>query len=82
MLGSLATVALPDGDGAPPRPPLYLEPLQDALFHEARIEVPIIPWPAPPKRLVRISAQLYNTAAEYTRLAEALTARVFGPDRR
>lgn len=78
MLGSLAAVPLPDGDGAPPRSPLYVEALQEALYTEARIEVPIVPWPAPPKRLVRISAQLYNTPAEYARLAEALIARVGG----
>lgn len=81
MLGSLATLPLPDGDGAPPRSPLYLDALQDALFDEDRIEVPIIPWPAPPKRWVRISAQLYNTPADYARLAAALIARVGGPGR-
>jgi isopenicillin-N epimerase len=81
MLGSLATLPLPDGDGAPTRSPLYQEALQDALFEQDAIEVPIIPWPAPPKRWVRLSAQLYNTPADYARLAAALTARVGGPGR-
>jgi selenocysteine lyase/cysteine desulfurase len=29
-------------------------------------------WPAPPKRLIRVSAQLYNTREHFARLAEAL----------
>ena len=42
------------------------------LFERFAIEVPVMVWPAPPRRLVRISAQLYNTPADYERLAEAL----------
>jgi hypothetical protein len=35
----------------------------------------VFPWPAPPKRLIRVAAQLYNGAGGYRALAEALTAR-------
>ena len=63
MIGSMAALPLPDGDG---------DLLQNKLLFDYRIEVPLIPWPHPPKRVLRISAQLYNTAEEYERLAEAL----------
>jgi isopenicillin-N epimerase len=73
LLGALATVALPPGFPADPGP-LGLDPLQGRLLAEYRIEVPIQPWPRAPQRHVRVSAQLYNTHAEYQRLAEALEA--------
>ncbi|HSN68615.1 MAG TPA: aminotransferase class V-fold PLP-dependent enzyme [Thermoanaerobaculia bacterium] len=72
LLGSMASVPLPDGRSAS-APSLYGDPLQDALLETFEIEVPIVPWPAPPKRVLRISAQIYNTAAEYGYLCEALT---------
>ena len=75
LIGSLAAVPLSDGvDAKPPKSPLYLEPLQERLYARHRIEVPIIPWPAPPKRLLRISAQLYNSLPQYERLAVALSS--------
>jgi isopenicillin-N epimerase len=74
MVGAMATVSLPEGYPTEPSPPYYLDPLQDRLFHEWKIEVPIIAWPQAPKRHLRVSAQLYNTHAEYQRLAEALEA--------
>lgn len=46
-------------------------PLQRELF-ELGIEVPVVPWPRRPCRLVRISAQIYNEMGEYARLGEAL----------
>jgi len=72
MIGSMAAIPLPDGSPEPPTSALYTDPLQDRLLAEERIEVPVIPWPAPPKRLVRVSAQVYNTAEQYERLGEAL----------
>ncbi len=74
MIGSLAAVPLPDGSPEPPASALYCDPLQDALREEAGIEVPIVPWPAAPRRLIRISAAGYNTIADYERLAVALPA--------
>jgi isopenicillin-N epimerase len=63
---------LPDAEPASTGPTGELDPLQEALYSEHRIEVPIIPWPSPPHRLLRISAQLYNTLDDYARLAAAL----------
>lgn len=74
MLGSMAVVPLPDGFPERPEGPLFLDPLQLRLFDEHRIEVPITPWPRAPARHLRVSAQLYNTHAEYQALADALDA--------
>lgn len=72
MIGAIASLPLPPGSGEPPSSPLYADPLQDTLLERYSIEVPVIPWPAAPQRLVRISAQVYNTLDEYQRLADAL----------
>jgi len=45
---------------------------QNELIARCKVEVPIIPWPSHPYRLVRISAQLYNFMAQYDLLAEGL----------
>jgi isopenicillin-N epimerase len=72
-IGSLASLPLPDSTtDAPSKSPLYLDALQDWLMDNGNIEVPVIPWPAPPKRLIRISAQLYNSLPQYRQLARAL----------
>jgi isopenicillin-N epimerase len=69
MVGALAAVPLPDG---PRPPPPARDPLQVALFERFAIEVPVIAWPASPRRLVRVSCQIYNTRGQYERLAAAL----------
>lgn len=75
MLGAMAAVPLPDGM---PYPAAIIpaDPLQDKLLFEHNIEVPITPWPEPPKRVLRISAQLYNELGEYERLAAVLRAEL------
>lgn len=72
MIGSIAAIPLPD---RPPGETLTSgeEPLQIALLNKHRIEVPVMRWPAAPRRLLRISAQLYNDSTQYERLAAALT---------
>jgi isopenicillin-N epimerase len=78
MIGSLASIPLPDGAPAAEVAWRRPDPIQAALFERHGIEVPVMSWPAPPKRLLRISAQLYNEAAHYLRLAEALPALLAG----
>ena len=74
MLGTLASVPLPDFTlDAPDAAQMFLgDPLQTELWEKHRIEVPVIPW-GPFQRIVRISAQLYNSVEEYEALAAALT---------
>ncbi len=76
MIGSMATVVLPDSEGGEKRDAFSRDALQDQLYREWAIEVPVIPWPSPPARLLRISAQLYNSDGQYAYLAEALAALV------
>jgi isopenicillin-N epimerase len=71
MIGSLAALALPDAaPGAPTNP--HQEPLHCLLLEKYGIEVPAFIWPAPPSRLIRIAAHLYNTIEEFETLASAL----------
>lgn len=69
MIGSLASVVLPtstepDVNG--------LDPLQIALFERHHIEVPVMRWPQPRLRLLRVSPQAYNADVQYQHLAQAL----------
>jgi isopenicillin-N epimerase len=71
MLGSMA--AVPISDSAATTHSLFgNDPLQDRLFDEYRIEVPVVLWPRWPRRVLRVSAQLYNEEREYQTLAQAL----------
>ncbi len=72
MIGSMAALPLPPGPAGATASALYTDELQSALLRRFRIEVPIIPWPAPPSRLVRVSAQIYNRPEQYRRLVGAL----------
>jgi isopenicillin-N epimerase len=81
MIGSLASVPLPDGAAGPVSSAVPVDPLQAALYERHRIEVPVAPWPAPPGRVIRISAQLYNDIGQYERLAAALREELGGSAR-
>jgi isopenicillin-N epimerase len=63
MIGAMAVLPLPNGN---------VESLKNQLFEQFSIEVPIIPWVGLSNRLIRISAQLYNTPTDYDVLARAL----------
>lgn len=76
MLGSMAAVPLPDGARAAES--TRFDPLQDRLLEVHRIEVPVIAWPAAPRRVLRISAQQYNVIGDYERLVAALRAEGIG----
>jgi isopenicillin-N epimerase len=78
MIGAMAALPLPDApsrDVATPSDWGDEDVLGDRLRRRG-IEVPIMPWPRPPSRLVRVSAQLYNRIEDYQRLAEALAAEL------
>ncbi len=73
FIGSLAAIPIPPApQSALPRLPFNEYPLQDALRERHGIEVPIISWPAPPQRVLRFSAQLYNDLPQYELLAKAM----------
>lgn len=72
MLGSMAALPLPDGTALDTSALYGGDALQDALLDKYAIEVPLMPWPHPPKRVLRVSAQLYNGIEDYEKLADAL----------
>ena len=73
MVGSMASVPLPDSSRDwVPEPPALDDLWQKELLSRCNIEIPIIPWPERPKRLVRMSAQLYNSLPDYHLLGEGI----------
>jgi isopenicillin-N epimerase len=71
MIGSLATLPLPERFQATPRSG-KIDGEQLRLYDEFRIEVPFYWIGAPERRFLRISAQLYNRMNDYRRLASGL----------
>lgn len=78
MLGALATIPLPPhpttlAQRLASRPTRYHDALQDRLLNVHRVQVPV--WSSPPgsgRRVIRISAQLYNAPEQYDYLARCL----------
>lgn len=80
MVGSMASVPVREAVSWPePLPPYYVDPLQEELFQKWQLDVPVMFYPRPPRRLLRISAQIYNTPAQYSRLAEVLSHLLQAP---
>ena len=77
MVGSIAALRLPDDadpaaalDASTAITPTHRWQLE--LLEQFGIQVPVYHWPTAPHKLLRISAQAYNTAAQYERLVAAL----------
>lgn len=71
MIGSMASLSLPPGREGDLLPPLFIDPLQDAL-RKRGFELPVWPWPTAPGRIFRVSAQLYNDPSQYEALGIAM----------
>jgi isopenicillin-N epimerase len=72
MLGAMATLALPERfQGCPRSGKIDAEQLR--LYDKFGIEVPFARLGRPERRYIRVSAQLYNSLAEYGYLAQALS---------
>jgi hypothetical protein len=41
-------------------------------MEQHRIEIPVMNWPSPKLRLIRVAPQAYNSIAQYEALAAAL----------
>ncbi|MBD90464.1 MAG: aminotransferase [Deltaproteobacteria bacterium] len=72
MIGTLAAIPLRNRDVRPAVWPLEEDPLQEWLWAEARVEIPVFAWPALDTRMIRISAAAHNDPSDYARLREAL----------
>ncbi|MBI5513051.1 MAG: aminotransferase class V-fold PLP-dependent enzyme [Deltaproteobacteria bacterium] len=75
MLGSMATIPLPESAALAHLTPSGthgMDALQGLLLERHRIQVPVIPWSGPSRKLLRVSAQLYNHPEQYERLAQVL----------
>ena len=73
MIGAIASVPLPPAGNSGSA---IFDPLMAALRDRHGIEVPVFTWPAPPERVLRISAHLYNRPDDYVLLAKALAAEL------
>lgn len=67
--GTMITVPLPAGPSRRPQPNAA-DPLQRALWERFRIEAPVVDWRD--RRHLRVSAHLYNDAAQIERLVASV----------
>ena len=72
MVGSMASVELPSPLPPGPRDIQWMDPLQALLRREFGIVVPVTEIQGRSRRLIRVSAQLYNSPEQYRYLAASL----------
>lgn len=80
LTGSIAAFTIPNSREQYPHGDS--DPLKHALETTHRVQVPVVLWPFPPmtpNRLIRVSAHLYNSAAEYEYLGAALLSELRAP---
>lgn len=65
MLASMATYELPTNKLSRPFSYKGIDELQEEIYHEYNLELPIWSWSSPPRRISRISVQLYNSLEQY-----------------
>lgn len=70
LLGSMATMRLPGTLGQLPE--AQIRTLQQRLYTEHRIEVPLHPFAG--RHYIRVSCQVYNTPADYERVGEVVAS--------
>ena len=72
MIASMATLPLSPLDVAVPLDYKSFDQLQERLFRDYSIEIPVWNWSSPTSRLVRIAVQLYNSLDQYRYFGDSL----------
>jgi isopenicillin-N epimerase len=80
LLPAMASISLPPDPEAPPRSGVWHSDFQQGLV-EAGFEVPVFWHPAPPERLLRVSAFAYNHRGQYEALGRYLDEALSRRDR-
>ncbi|KAK5988261.1 Putative L-cysteine desulfhydrase 1-like protein [Cladobotryum mycophilum] len=74
MIGAMATIPLPDSISPETEGML---PIQQILWRQHKIVIPVYSWPSYPKRVIRLSVQAYNSLEQYLRLAHCLQSVLY-----
>lgn len=72
MIASMAAFPLPEASNETPHNYKSFSVLQERLYQEYNIEIPVWNWDNPKSRLIRIAVQLYNDPEQYVKLSDAL----------
>ncbi len=76
MVASMATFPLPELRETASYDYKGFDQLQEILYRDYNIEIPVWNWSNPPSRLIRIAVQLYNSIDQYRYFGAALIESV------